>query len=837
MIAKLYEKEEHRNDVWAKQISDDIIALAISEHNESKEIDSQSWDMFNGKRDSTKFKYLTNVENLTYPAKLRNIGNTIVRSKVNLLESKQSRREFRFKVVTIDERSLKEKILSRVTSYMKAVKEVYDEREDMFAMQMQEIVEKQQEMQEMMQAEPQNEEHAQQLEQLKANMPMIQVQLKKMIRILQNAQIENTELRKKIDYHLLHSEQELIQEIANASLKSALITEDLYEHWHKGFREKIVTDKPRFLVYYDKNVDDIRFRQVNSLSCYYSMGGNNKWIHNGEWCAVKEFMTQSQILSEYELTKEQIELVQSHNTSSYTTLRNYEGNTAVFDENSSGNSTYEGIEVWRIWFLAPRDIFYKESPNKHRTNESFWNLTTKEAKLKDNEKRYKATIYDMYHTVVIGNTICVNMGKQDKVFRSIDIPGLPILPMIGRAFSNVGDQPHSIIHSVKDLRELYDIINYKKELAICLAGIKGMIMDKSQKPDDMSIKAWTYYRKMGTMWIETVKKGRNVNASFNQFQNYDDSLSESIMLHDSMLANIEFIMGKVMGITDAALGQFVKDDPVSNVRMSNEQSSLISEILFYDNDKVFTEALNLYLNLKLRFVWSKGKVLNYLNKDLEEVIVQIPKGMLKMADFRIYTNNSIKLDERLEDLRQIGIQSWAKGEITLPSITKVIAIEDIQEMEKTLVQMHKESMDISQQQQLNIEEQKGQIEERKMQLQMQIDQNLEAVRMQAKDMETQIELRKLEFENFKFQWEAQFKERELQAKQQIEGFKVASENEIESAYLQEEGRNNITNQKLKEFEIKINALLSQSDNDSKRMDKGTYSVPLNNMRNKENVKD
>lgn len=825
---------------WMKQVAEYIVTTGLSESYEQQVRDGICWNIYHGKTKNDKYKYLTEVEGFTYPAKFRNIGNEIVRSKMNVLEAKQARRKFRFKAFAMDERSLQKKYENRIEAYLESVKAMYEERSAMLQSQIQQVQDKFSDMQEQLKVQPENEQMQQQMQQLQANMPMIQLEYEKIIRALSREELNSQELQSKIDYFILHSDQEVMQQIANASIKSAIQSEDLQEHWSIGMREKITTGRPTYISYYDNRRKDIVFKQINASSVHYNRNGNNKWIQNGEWCFTEEYMADSQVLSEFELNDNEKEMLSALSSGDIGSLKNYTGNSAYFDPiDEVDNRKYGGHRVQRVWFLAPREIFYKKSPNKHRDGEYFYNLTERNSKIKKDETKRRIVVYDLHHCVIIGNSIFIDMGKQDKAFRPLDVPGLPMLPIVGRTFNSISEKPYSLIWRVRELIELYDIINYKKELSIALAGVKGMIMDKSQKPDQMSEKKWMYYRKLGTMWIETMKKGRKTPPSYNQFQNYDDTIGQSIQYLDNVLLGLEVMIGKIMGLPDSTQGQFVSDDPVANVKMSNEQSSLITEILFSENDQIFNKALELYTNLKVRYVWNKGKVLNYINEDLEEVLVQIPANMLNAADFRFYTTNNIKEDTILEDLRQGAFQAWTRSELPFSSIVSLFKIEDLNEMEHQLTKIAKEAELLRQQNQQAGEEARGQADQKTAQLKAQIDMQLQQVANEMKAADLEIKKAELQFETQKFAWESQFKEKELQVKSNLDNMKIQSENQIESAYLQEEGRSNRTQEMLKQFELKMNAILQEMGikaGEQQSVRKAKVDLDKN-MRNKNNIKD
>ena len=827
-----------KENIHIKERIRNILSIANSDFIDENKSDDKAWAIYHGKQDTRKFKYLTDVEGFTYPAKLRNIGSQLVRSKLNLLESKQARREFKFKAIAHDERSLQEKVFNQVHAYIQAVSQSYEERTIAIQFQIQQVSDRLADYQRQLELQPESEEQAMQLQQLRANYPMINYEFQKIIRALQREEIDSNEINKKMKYFLENSEQEIIQQIANASLRSAIQTEDLTDHWNAGLRERLVTGKPNYLVYYNSRKDKMVFKQVDSKSVKYSRGGNNKWIQEGEYCVYKEHMDLMQLNMEFNLTESEYKLLKAYEVGDSAYITNTIGNTAYFDVNDNLFSGHDKIEVNHVWVNVPREEYYRISPNKHRPGENFYNITTKDGKLKSNEKREKIVIYDQYYYVVIGSILMIDMGRNNHVFRPKDMPGLPYLPIVGRAYNRVSEKPYSVVLRVEDIIDMYDVVNYKKELVTALAGVKGMIMDRSQKPDNMTLDRWMYYRRLGTMWIETVKKGRKVPATFNQFQNYDDGISESIQWFEVMQQNLEMLMSKIMGITPSAEGQFVSKDPVNNVKMSNEQSSLITEIHFFENDKIFTKALELFLNLKAQFEWDKGKVVNYLDPELEEVLVRIPANMLKKADFRLFTSNNIKQDMLMDDIKQIAVQSWGRQELPLNGLISLLKIDDIDTLEKKFIQITKDAEMLKMQQSQNIEESRERAKQETAKLQAQIDMEIEQFKSQMEAAKLELDKAQFEFDVKKWQIEQDYKEREMQAKVNTDVFKIASENEIESAYLEEEGRANRVQEMLKSFELKINAILNEmqiKSGDVQNLRK--TQVDMKNMRNKNNIKD
>ena len=833
----MFETNNSLDLVTLKNMVSEIITKATSDGAKDTQKDISYWNIYNCQTDSKRFKYLTNVDGLTYPSVFRNIGEQLVHSKLQLLESKQARREFRFKAIASDERSLKQKLEDRVKSYLKTTSQMYDDRIEFIKMQISVIDQKMQDINSQLQIQPENEQMQAQQQQLKQNYPMIKYEMDKMIRSLSQQSLDAEEFKKKLEFNLQFTESQIIEQIANASIKSAIQQNELIDHWFSGFKEKNVTGRPTYLTYFNTRTNKTVFECIDAKDVFYSKGGGNKWTQEGEYVVYRRNKDYNQICAEFELTTAEREILKHKFNGEYIQLKNYAGDSAIFDNDSS--RSFDSTEVWYVWMNVPRNVYFKKSPNKKRIDDYFYNVTDEDSKLKSGEERKRITLYDQYHCVVIGGIVFINYGKNNAVFRHNDYPALPLLPIVAKTFGAISDKPNSLISRVVDLIDLYNIVNYKEEMTLALAGVKGMIMDKSQKPEDMSVNKWIYYRRMGTMWIETMKKGRKVPASFNQFQSYDDGLSQSVQFYEVIKQNIEMLISKILGITPSAEGQFVSKDPVSNVKMSTEQSALITEINFYENDKVFSKALELFLNLKCQYEWNKGMVINNIDKDLEEVLISIPDGLLNKSNFRIYTNNNIKEDSLLEDVRNIAIQSWSRMELPLNSLISLFSIDNLQLMEQKLIKYSNEAQELKQRNAMAIDNNKAAADQQTNELKAKLDMEIKQSDSVLKEAELQLKKLQFEFDQQKFMTEQQFKERELQVKANTEMLKISSENDIESAYLQEEGRSNRVQEMLQSFELKINSMLQQMGIEAGDIAniRKTKVDEKKNMRNKENIKD
>jgi hypothetical protein len=802
------------------------------------------WNSYNNNFDASKYDYLTKVEgDLTYPAKVRDIASQLLRSSLNVLESEQARRKIRLKAAVCDERSQQKKYEERMKAVMDAIEASVEEQYAIIESAIQEVQDELNDLEQQLQVQPDNEEVAAQLQQLKTNMPAIRLEYGKMIRQLNRQGADINTIGEKIKYFRQYNEVELIESIANAFIKSKTADPMAREDFNKGFKEKIVTDRPTYIVNYNEKTNKVDFHQFDAIRSFYSRSSSAKWTDEVEWCSTLEYQSLSQCAAEFDLDISEISMLRSYITGDMTSMTSYNNNIAVFNLSDSAERAHGGIPVWRVWWLSPREYWRKKSINKNRPGSFFNHVIVDKPipnKIKADDIIERNILYDRYSAVIIGNVICKSHGVDRFVYRPQDTPGYPTLPMVARTFNTISENANSLIKRTEDVRELYNIILYSLELNIVLSGVRGMIMDKSQKPDSMSTKQWMYYRKLGTMWIETMKKGRKVPASFNQFQNYDDTLSQSIAITIEVLGGLEDIMGKIIGITSPRLGQTVAKDPVHNVMMSQEQSSLITEVLYYESDLVYARAMSLYLNLVFQHELKQDKVINYFDEQLQEILFKIPSSLMEKSDFTIHARNNIQEDHNLDIMRTSAMN---RTDIPLNSLASLWNIDSMKDMEVRLKQIVEEQLEMQTQASMNVDTNRAQQEQRTLQMKAELEQY--SANMKGQIEQAKIELDKIRLDSdLKYkQWEIDFKERELKSKTDISLLGVASENEVESAYLSETQRSNRVQEMLEANRQKIEALINignmklSKDQGEKKNEVEIKKAELAATRRKNNIKD
>ena len=197
---------------------------------------------------------------------------------------------------------------------------------------------------------------------------------------------------------------------------------------------------------------------------------------------------------------------------------------------------------------------------------------------------------ELYEFVCIGSDIYVwdKIGKSNIQMRSFSNPYYVKLHYGGLEFKidSTGEE-FSLVYYLKDLQELYNILNYHRERMIALSGVKGVIYDISQLPKGLELHDLLYYRKLGLLIIDS-SLGQ---GQFNQFQSYNDSLDASISVITQMLEDIRNEVDRISGFNRQRQGQMFQKDLVGQIDRAIRQGSYATAVLYYFQSKVFREVL------------------------------------------------------------------------------------------------------------------------------------------------------------------------------------------------------------------------------------------------------
>ena len=293
---------------------------------------------------------------------------------------------------------------------------------------------------------------------------------------------------------------------------------------------------------------------------------------------------------------------------------------------------------------------------------------------------------DVWEATLIGGKILVNARRRDNQVRSIDDPGKTPLSYVGCIKGNTTGATASLVDLLDNIQMLYNIVVYQIELAMARSGGKAVVYDVSQLPTNvgMDIQQVLYHLKTdGIIPINSKDEG-NQMSSFNQFQQIDFTLSQSVQQLINLKVMLEDMAGQISGVTkqrEGAVGQY---EYVGNVQRSVVQSATITESWFYSHGEAKQRVLERLCNL-MKVCWAGGKKAGMILGDGAYKFLNVMPD-IALQDFGLYVGDSGKDDSMKQVVQQLAQSALQAGSIDMLGVIKVLRSDTMTEAEKVLEQ-------------------------------------------------------------------------------------------------------------------------------------------------------
>ena len=854
--------QSQKNEEWIKTCLA-AINTDVAASNWYLDKDRICWAMYWGDQDETSYDYLRRVGEYEYPAYVRFVP--LLRPKLDKLRSEYTQRPFDFSVFTVDQRSVDDKAEQQVRAFMSQIKAtLFDKFNNLnkASEQVSQILAQQQ----------QSEQQAIAAQQQGIAPPpqqglVMDAQQAAQVEVFQEVLRDQSWLSKKdlekIDQlHGLEGRQ-LHEMIAQSAVEYLMHTQDLEQTFAEGWQNKLITDKTIFHVDWDNPYEDPFVRTVDTKYFHYAHDNEVDWVQNAEWARSDMYMSVGTVIDRfrYDLSEEDLDKLESKRSmstsSSYDSWNSTQGQSSWINQGGVMQPWSDPVNLIKVSytvFRSPRAVHWKKTPHTYLPGEYFEHIID-ESDIPPPSQRKKDVKYetfyldDLYEGYEIDDGIFVRLRRKPAQLRGVDKYGKVDLPFVGPAFRSKNRKPYSLMWRAKDIQILWNIMHFHKELWVALSGVKGFVMDKSQKPDDMSMAEWIYQKKMGVGWIQSDKKGRQF--SFNQFKTYDDSLSPGIQYLLQIIQHLDDLAGKVTGITANRMGQISKSDQVGTVERSIRESSMTTEINFWEYDLTKVKVMERLVNL-CRLAWKKGKRGAYVLGNMQQKLLNVPAGIFSSAEYRLFIKNAFTDQKKIQELRQIALSERNKNALTAQGLVQVFTLDNLNEIEKAINDYTEKATELEQQnmqqQHMNameLEEQKKQglleVEENKARLEAEVKQAADQFNQQIETQKGLLEEARLQWEQERFALELELEKAKIdvgiaseQMDHQAKTADTESERITEFAYLDEQKRSTDIDTMVKLIQLRMQENQTKEQNELKIKDIET-KIKVGNT--KEKIKD
>ena len=462
-------------------------------------------------------------------------------------------------------------------------------------------------------------------------------------------------------------------------LKEKYRWKDLFRN---GFRDLLVTGK----VFYKTEVlnGDPYIRKVDPRNVAFDTSIESDYIDNAQWVVEQRWLSVNEILDEYgdELDAEDVaELEKMRHISSGDQLNYYNSNIDWVQQD-----TKSGIRIRLIHgeWKSIRAVKFKVSPNKHNPENPFRKMVKDDYKPRKNEEIETKYVDDIWEGTKIGGRIVVNCRRRANQVRSVDDAGSTPLSYTGCVHNMSSGRCSSLVDVLKHIQMLYNVVMYHIELTLSRAGGKAVVYDVSQMPSNIGMDMQTvlyHIKNDGIIPINSRDEGADT-ARFNQFQQVDFTLSNSVQQLINLKLMLEQTAGQVCGISPQREGAVSQYEAVGNVQRTVVQSNLVTEGWFFQHSEVKKRAIEKLANL-MKVCWAGGKHAGYVLGDGAYKFLKVLPN-IALNDYGLYITEGGKEDAIKQAVTQLAQASLQNGSIDLLNVIKVLKADSLVEAEAIL---------------------------------------------------------------------------------------------------------------------------------------------------------
>jgi len=487
-----------------------------------------------------------------------------------------------------------------------------------------------------------------------------------------------------------------IEEQANVGLKYCIQKYGLKNIFKQGFVDLSITGK-EFFETYIKNGDPY-VERIDPRMIIYDLDTDKENLKDSKFVGVDNWYTINEIIDRYgmEMTKEQVDEIESLQGKE---LGDVYRDISVLDSYSVDDGELK-IRVTRCQWRSIKMLKYKKSENLYDPDTPYYKKLKPDYKPKKGENIIERPITEIRQSTKIGHKILLSWGAKSNQIRYEENYSETTMDFHGIVKGSLNGQTLSVVDSLKNVQLLYNIVMYHIELSMARSGGKAVVYDVSQKPKNIPLEDVFYHAKnTGLILINNKAEGMQTNG-FNQFQQVDFTLSQSVSQMINLKMMLEDTADKLTGITAARSGIEKSGALVGVTERNVMQSSLITAPLFDLHYQIVGDVLNSLAGL-MRMAWAnEGRMANIFG-DTGMQTFKIDKS-IALSEYGVFIENSGREQKRKQDMMTLLERFSSTGNVDPLSIIKALNADNSSEVESILT----DGLEAISQQQAQLEERK-----------------------------------------------------------------------------------------------------------------------------------
>ncbi len=499
--------------------------------------------------------------------------------------------------------------------------------------------------------------------------------------------------------------------------------------------------------------NNIKIRVLNPLNTFIDRNIESPYVKNSYRAVVRTWMSKTEILNKYgkDMSRSDRKILEEKWQSIYDNSMYY----VRMRNNSKGVPVTDGI-------LAGIEVTPGYPQNQTGEQELIPVYETEWLEVDED------FVMQRYETIRIGEEIYILKGKNEKIIRSKSNPSYCTLSINGVYFLNRNSEPYSLVLACTHLQDRFDLLSFYRDNLIANSGTVGDWIDETLIPSHLGVTMperlakWIALKKQGLGLLNSSEEGRISSgaAPLNTiFNGYDDTVkAQAIQAIQLAIDSIEQTTSSITGVFRERLNGIEAKDAVTNVKIGQNNSFIITKQYYHQMDLVVNEILLDCLNLA-KVVWKKGLTgVVVLGDKYQKIFTALPEYFtLTDHDVRIITSSDVVKD--LEQVKTIIPEFVKSGGLPPDIIIEAITCKSLpnlkQKVREALEQQRQENNQIVQLTQ-QIEQLQQQLEQTSKQLQ-QAENKVESLNQAKIELERQRTIMEDKVEWYKAQTDRDYK--------------------------------------------------------------------------------
>ena len=266
-------------------------------------------------------------------------------------------------------------------------------------------------------------------------------------------------------------------------------------------------------------------------------------------------------------------------------------------------------------------------------------------------------------------------------------------PYAGTVYAINSNQAVSLMDRVKPYKYLYNVFMRRSLLAS--SRDKGVIpeMDMARIPEGWTPELWFMYAEQnGYFVVDSFKEGTKGMATGKLVGNsgqignktYDLRNAESVVMNLNAAKLAKDEMSEIAGITPERTGQTQSRETATGVQSNVQQSNFITEEWFALHDNTKIRVMELLLEVAQEAWRGKTKKLEYIDDGLSSTIFEIDGTEFAESEYGLYLSDGSSDTQLIQTIRQLAHASVQNDQASLPDLISILRETSVSSMVRKL---------------------------------------------------------------------------------------------------------------------------------------------------------